>query len=304
MEQLEKKKIGKTEIFLVFLALFLCTVAAVCHAVRNEPSDGGKLLWILLDLQNQQMALLQETRGDVYETDAESYETGTESHGTGTEKRYELEETVEKQLELFARFLLECGINMGMDYTVYDLDQDGKLELITSFCEGTGRFSTNRFYQVTDTPAGVVELEQIHYLASEGEFDLGFSELETAYEENGRRYYPAMDYIRGGAGYYEMIEGAYYLEEGRVYNITYRMFEVCPVYDEAGNVTQSYTYYDVKDTKKEISEKEFEERGAAFLRGKTPVEYRMDWCYYSGMGISEQELFDLLAECYLNGECR
>lgn len=273
----------------IVLALIFCTVAGICRIVWGSHACSGKLIGFLLDWQNKRMVLLQEEHG---KGDWDGMET----------KLPELEEDVRKQLEVFAGHCNEIGFSMGMEYTVYDLDQDGKLELITTFCQGTGYYSKNQFYQVKNTLDGVVELEQIHYFESEGEFDLGSSQLEQAYEADGKRYYPAADYIRGGAGYYELIEGAYYLEDGMIYNIIYRMCEVSPSYDQSGNETQEYIYYDVDDTKIEVSQKEFEEKKAAFWEGKTPVEYKMDWIYYDDASISEQELLALLAKCYINGK--
>lgn len=296
MKKYKKNKAGRVSAgyhkiwkWSVLLILIFCIVTAICRMAGSGSSDSGKQIWFFLDLQNKRMALLQE-------------EHSRESRGGMETELPELEEDVRKQLEVFAGHFHEMVSYMEMEYTVYDLDRDGKLELITTFCQGSGRYSENHFFQVKDTMDGVVELEQIHYFESEGEFDLGSSQLEQAYEADGKRYYSATDYIRGGAGYYELIEGAYYLENDTIYNITYRMCDVSPAFDKSENDSEEYIYYDVEDAKNKVSEKEYEEKKATFLKGKTPVEYKMEWITYNDTYTSEQELLILLAESYIKGK--
>lgn len=220
-----------------------------------------------------------------------------------------LEEAVKKQLQVFARhrdeilYDMESAGTIYACYTVYDLDMDGKLELISTINMGTGRYSYNTIHQVNDTLDGIVELEQVYLYGTDSEFDLGDT-VTQAYEADGRIYYPAWDYLRDGIFGGTRTDGAFYLEEDVVYFEVYRREEIRYSQDESEGKAEEHSYYGIGDDYQEISEKEFEARKEEFWKGKTPIECHMRWfsVELSDLSsISEQEFFAMLAECYVSG---
>lgn len=91
---------------------------------------------------------------------------------------YGINDDILSQLEIFAETFEEWKYqDMGpyaCSYAVYDLDWDGKLELLTKVEAGTGRYSENHFYQVNESGDGICELKQQYYNKN-AEFDLDFS---------------------------------------------------------------------------------------------------------------------------------
>lgn len=216
--------------------------------------------------------------------------------------QFELDEDILKQIEVFSRnrpYLMGDISVPGL--TVYDLNKDGKLELITSSMQGSGHYSYNYFYNVNDTYDGIIELEEkICYKGEVSGFDLDRLGNQ-AYENDGRIYYLAEDYIRYGAEGNCVIYGAYYLENGIIYNVAYTMSEV--IY--SNELEEMVSIYYNMENREEISEEEFRENNKKFWQEMNPIEYEMNWVYINNSeweAMSEQEIFNILAESYSNSK--
>lgn len=112
------------------------------------------------------------------------------------------------------------------NYLLYDLDNDGSLELTVSIMQGTGRYSYNHFYGLTDR-GKVTELELVRLVGSEerdwnADFDLGRTRIRAYQDRDGIIHYEGNDYVREGiyGGYDET--GFYYLKDGVVYQDSIR----------------------------------------------------------------------------------
>lgn len=201
--------------------------------------------------------------------------------------------------ELFVYDESEWG-DMTAGYAVYDMDRDGRLELITSICAGSGIYSYNYFYQINETKDGMAELGKSYYAGKqEWDIDNDYNEPIQAYEENGRIYYPASDYMRDGQSC-GCNEGAYYLEENTVVSVAYRTWEEYYSDEEQ----QIETYYSA-DGITEISEEEWEQCREKFWEGKTETEALIYFQYATPEQINsmtEEELYYWLAESYVNGK--
>lgn len=219
-----------------------------------------------------------------------------------------LAENVQRQLEIFADkrdvWLIRDYPEYG-SYAVYDLNGDGKLELLTEVVMGTGLFAENHFYQINETGDGIAEIPQDYYV---GNADGGAEEFEIAWakeyqkafleEGTGIIYYLASDVTRNGAAEHYISEGAWFLENGRVQNVCYRRTH--DVFSEEDEST--ITYYDADCN--EIDEQSWEQAYEDFISGKTEITCTISWkgLYPDEASIaSKQEILAMLAESYREG---
>lgn len=217
--------------------------------------------------------------------------------------KFDLDEDLLSQIEVFARnmpYLTECMSSVP-GLTIYDLNKDGKLELIISSMQGSGHYSDNYFYNVNNTYDGIIKLEEkMCYKGEISGFELDRLENQ-AYEYDGIIYYLAEDYIRYGAYGNCVISGAYYLENDIIYDIAYTMTETIYSNDLEEMVS---TYYNMEN-REEISEEEFKKIKKQYWNDMNFIEYKMNWIYINNSELeimSEQEIFNMLAECYINSK--
>ena len=90
-------------------------------------------------------------------------------------------------------------------YAVADMDENGRLELISTVMEGTGRFSTTRFYEVSEDFS---KLEPVEYDldGAQSEADLGWTGSFRSYKGELGNFVVASDQIANGYAenyYYE-----------------------------------------------------------------------------------------------------
>ena len=122
-------------------------------------------------------------------------------------------------------------------FAVTDLDRNGRLEIITSICMGTGIFSENEIWEVNETFDGVVRCET-DFDEYYSESDL-ISEEMKVYERGGDYYYIVSDYIRNGYAFHAEETRSMCLKDGayRETLLAYRVTEVSDDYEE------TTTYY-------------------------------------------------------------
>lgn len=184
---------------------------------------------------------------------------------------------IRMQLELFAQekeLWVMDAIPPSFYYAVYDLDGDGKLELITSIITGTGVTSENHFYQANLSSDKLVELKQEYY-QNENELDILDINNEYAYrDENNIIYYLASDYRSYGAQSYHFLEGAFFIKDGMIYSTIYRQKQG---YEDISDNTWNITWYDANEN--EITETTWEQLSEKFFMGKEKLNYHISWKY-------------------------
>lgn len=100
-------------------------------------------------------------------------------------------------------------------YMVADLDQNGRLELVCTICQGSGFFSSNEIWEINETYDGVT-LCDASQIPEDGQPDLiSFSET-TAYLDNGVYAYIFNDFVRVNAGESGETRLALSLSEGKL----------------------------------------------------------------------------------------
>ena len=99
-------------------------------------------------------------------------------------------------------------------YTFLDLDFDGTLELVSTYVEGSGRYSRNCFYKI-NSDKKVVKCN--YSVSSEDEFDLFRDDIKVIKNnaDNSYKYY-CTDFIRAGASYYTILYGTLYMKNNKV----------------------------------------------------------------------------------------
>lgn len=133
-------------------------------------------------------------------------------------------------------------------FTVMDLDHNGRLEIISSVCMGTGYFSTNEIWEVNEKYDGLV------LCTGEQDGDGSYSDLTsgpwTVIEKDGAYYYIVTDSIRNGYAFNAEDLRLMQLVDGQIIEtlLAYRTTEVDADYNET---TQYFTADDTPITEEE-----------------------------------------------------
>ena len=100
-------------------------------------------------------------------------------------------------------------------YAVADMDENGRLELISTVMEGTGRFSTTRFYEVSEDFS---KLEPVEYDldGAQSEADLGWTGSFRSYKGELGNFVVASDQMTNGYAENYYYEDFFVLRDGVV----------------------------------------------------------------------------------------
>lgn len=133
-------------------------------------------------------------------------------------------------------------------FTVTDLDHNGRLEIISSVCMGTGFFSTNEIWEVNEKYDGLV------LCTGEQDGNGSYSDLTTGpwtvIEKDGAYYYIVRDNVRNGYAFNAEDLRLMQLVDGQIIEtlLAYRTTEVDGDYNET---TQYFTADDTPITAEE-----------------------------------------------------
>lgn len=166
----------------------------------------------------------------------------------------------------------------GLQYAVYDLDGDGRLELMSTVCMGTGLFSENRFYQMGEDGKTLETLNQRELPEQENQdgldsdgYDLGWF-MDAYRDSKGRTYYSGSNVFRDGAAFHGEIQGFFYLEGNTV---TFQ--DICHSTSEADSDTEDTIdiYYDMDDN--EIPVEAYDLLLSDFVKGMEKGKAYINW---------------------------
>lgn len=218
-----------------------------------------------------------------------SYHRMTEESVESIEKAYEQAAAYVPQVEDCMR--QSAQEPFGWNYLLYDMNRDGSPELITNVNRGTGRYSENHFYGLTDQDR-CEELPLVKLCNGAkrdwvSDFDLFAWDYDKAYQdEAGVIYYEGNDFTREGSygGYDET--GFYYLKDGVVYQDSIR---TCSRLTDSEGGEEEVHYYTIpieyEENEKEITKEQYERIRDSYVEEMTPVNIYQNW-----VGFSQEEL--------------
>lgn len=184
---------------------------------------------------------------------------------------------------------LTGGADMGApvgSYLFYDMDRDGRLELITNLNQGTGRYSENHFYSMTKS-GEFMELPLVRLCAGVekewiSDFDLLWEYTEAYQDESDVIYYEGNDFTREGifGGYDET--GFYYLKDGAVYQDSIRTRSR---FTDSEGENEEIHYYSIiagdAVEEEEITEEEYAAIREDYVKDMSAVKVYQNWVYFT-----------------------
>lgn len=157
-----------------------------------------------------------------------------------------------------------------MSFAIYDLDGDGRLELLCTQVQGTGLYAFNSFYRADVKNGLVYELEQ-----QTTPEDLAFeidAQAEVYADQQGNLFYLAADSSKAGLQFFSRSEGYYCLTNETVMSSEIRSYTL-----EIGeNGEQIYTYY-LPNRQMPVTENEWEAARQMFLNEKSITDISLCW---------------------------
>lgn len=118
------------------------------------------------------------------------------------------------QVELWAG---DDRFGVEYQYTVTDLDQNGRLELIASSLQGSGLYTYSSYYEVNKALDGLEICEQTEQDERYSEADIQMDRVPAFYDERvGRYYYIFGDVVRNGAAEHYYNKRALWLLDGKI----------------------------------------------------------------------------------------
>lgn len=193
--------------------------------------------------------------------------------GQGNEDR----ESVDAQIRMIAtqRDVWKDSVEkFGYEnYAVTDMNGNGRLELITAVCGGTGRFTYSNVYEVNESFDGLRHYKILRDSEGDSQPDIITSPVPVYYDsENERYYYVFHDFVRLGIeGHTDMLYG-YWLEDGEVQ--TKMIAYYSQIYDRKTDRIIR-TYKDAEDN--EISEEAYNQAEAKAFSGMEKRSGSIGW---------------------------
>ncbi|MDO4296358.1 MAG: hypothetical protein Q4D90_09420 [bacterium] len=285
----------------------IAVVLGIC-AVMSACSGGNSASSTTSSTENStEVVQSQESSGLHYEIELQESSTQTEqiqeSSTQQTEQAEDEDNTsatdaISAQISLIAenQTLWVGDTEYGDVYfvTVSDMNQNGRLEVISSSCQGTGLYTYSQYFEVNEELSGLEPLTL--------DIEEGYSEADIivdsvpVYQSDDTYFYVYSDSIRNGAAeYYENLR-ALYLEDGQIKQIN--LATKSEVYSEGSDEpVRSFACYDENDETRESTEEEYEmaaDERFASMQKKTASFSWLEQEELLSKGVNEQEA-ELLA---------
>ncbi len=224
--------------------------------------------------------------------------TDIENSEGGTEDTVDDVLATQKQLQLIAANKDLWRVLEEMDswgYAVTDLNQNGRLEIISSECHGTGFYSTTRIFEVNEAGDALVKYAD-DFEEYDSQPDFLFAEEYQAFYIDGACHMIVEDMIKEGAAVYHYVTDEVSLKEGR---IAYRaLAQRTESYVLTGDDTERTTsFFDGENNS--ITEEEYNALINSAYEDLPRYRVKMGWSGpVSQDALSEEELFAMLRDSY------
>lgn len=204
-----------------------------------------------------------------------------------------------QQLKLIASHKKEWYVSNGngniYDYTVTDLNYNGRIEIVQTTCQGTGFFSTTKIWEVS---SDMTSLNRVEYVASS---EVGASYSDIINYKEAQAYYDYKDkvfhyilgdFIRADLSINATTYMDFYYSGGRFYDEI--LATVVKKYDKQGHETIEYS----DSTGALISERLYNEYVKGMFSLMKPCIVSFGWAHDMNLDI-ENAKGDELAEVLL-----
>lgn len=188
------------------------------------------------------------------------------------DKTEEIKPSYEDQIEIIAQKADEwfgIYVNTNYSYCVTDLDENGRLEIISSGIGGSGRFSLGNIYEVNSTFDGLDKCGE------NGSFHPDITLKDEIFcridPETGKIYYEVYDNMRLGYGMYGVFNYALTLENGKYELIHISFLDVDTDLDGIEYVTRKY--HDDTD----LTEEEYDAAYDTYFKGFDKKTVTLGW---------------------------
>ncbi len=237
-------------------------------------------------------------------TEDEEKDSETTGSGDGNEETVSM--TPEEQIDIFADKVEEWSRGLSVDaaFAVADLNQDGRLELITDDVQGSGHFAYNNYFVVTEDGA-MIKLESGRfgeYLSTYYDLADGLIHVPVYYDEKEDVFYSIQG---GGTRDTHPISFCYRLVSLSIKNDVVEeellAYRICKM-DENNNWITPDRYEDADGN--EIAEEEFETIAERKYSDLKQMQMTWKWHNYTEEigAMSKEELKELLMDSYENFE--
>lgn len=207
----------------------------------------------------------------------------------------------EKQLQVMADHVQDWMVTDEYDwwgYTVTDLDQDDRLELIVCQIQGSGSYTYNTIWQVNADGSGLSQIktqDSCQPVFQPDNFQNTPTSTIHAYQnqEDDVFTYILEDSNKDGAAHYYESKRAVSLKDGTIkgFFLGYRNTE----YDESGQ--EQVTYEDAQE--QTISQEDYDKIEQNYFSGLQPCTAALSWLdCVPGDQLTEGGLADRLDECW------
>lgn len=257
--------------------------AVICLAAGLTACGGGQTAESREQTAAEQEAGSAQETAQAVETEAQ---TGEEEIPEGEPLAVE-ESEMEAQLRLISENsqLWTEGEALYGGYYVYavtDLNQNGRLEVISSVCEGSGLYTTSTFWEVNEAEDGLVRYEKTTP-EGDSEADIEVSTAKAYYDASSDSYYYIFDdVIRNGASEHYYNKRALRLADGAVEETPLANMSV--IYTE-GSEDPEITCTDAQGNF--FTEEEYDQVEDRVFADQTPFTLSLNWVSASNLISSD-----------------
>ena len=147
-------------------------------------------------------------------------------------------------------------------YTVTDLDENGRLEIISAVTNGNGHHFTNECYEISQSGTSLEKIPGLSELAPIEETQAFFDKTKNCY------HYAIADMDRGGAAYHELRYEDVVKEKEKIH---------CAVYASVLDENEKKTCYYKGDFEKKISNEECGKILEQYYDGMEEMKVKFAW---------------------------
>lgn len=208
----------------------------------------------------------------------------------------------QSQLELFAAnrsqwlSVINTEVSAPVFFAVTDLDQNGRLEILASFCQGTGHFSTNHLWEADPETQTLAEA-RMSLPEGDSQADLSFQNTAQCYYDAaaGQYHYIFSDTLKIGAPEYHYSVRALTLYQGDLSDQV--LAQKTELYTDDGSA--EITCADAQGNP--ISQEAYDSAAADRFSGLSSVTVTLGWISSNDQdlsALSQNELTQLLEQSF------